>query len=89
MVKFFCLTNKTKDVTIAAAIVSTIAKKGQYIPSNNHFDTTRANIEHQGAQAVDLVIREGNNPESTHPFKGNVSIDKLKKFSKMDKGGRR
>ena len=63
-------------------LFSVMCKKGDKIPSNNHFDTTRANIEHQGAEAVDLVIREGNNPESTHPFKGNMNIDKLKKFIK-------
>ncbi len=63
-------------------LFSVMCKKGDMIPSNNHFDTTRANIEHQGAEAVDLVIREGNNPESTHPFKGNMNIDKLKKFIK-------
>jgi tryptophanase len=50
---------------------------GKYVPNNTHFDTTRANVEHSEATAVDLVIDAGRNPKGRHPFKGNLDPSKL------------
>lgn len=59
---------------------STIGGKGKFFPNNTHFDTTRANIEFSGAEAVDFVIAEGKNPASKHPFKGNMDCQALRDF---------
>ncbi len=52
-------------------------KKGDVVPNNTHFDTTRANVEFVGAEAVDLVIPQGRQPSSLHPFKGNMDVEAL------------
>jgi tryptophanase len=54
-----------------------LCKKGDVVPNNTHFDTTRANIEYQGAEAVDVLIPEGKNPADLHPFKGNMDVPAL------------
>jgi tryptophanase len=58
-------------------LFSVIGGPGKVIPSNTHFDTTRANIEFTGAEAVDCVIAEGRQPSAIHPFKGNMDTDAL------------
>ncbi len=54
--------------------------KGKFIPNNTHFDTTRANIEFSGAEAVDLLNETGKHPEIRADFKGNMDVPKLIEF---------
>ncbi len=57
-----------------------MCKKGDVVPNNTHFDTTRANVEFAGAEAVDLVIPEGREPSTRHPFKGNMDVAALEEL---------
>ncbi|MCS7272166.1 MAG: tryptophanase, partial [Gemmataceae bacterium] len=53
---------------------------GKVVPGNSHFDTTRANIEHSGAEAVDLLCPEGAQPHVRRPFKGNMDVARLEEL---------
>jgi tryptophanase len=68
-------------------LFSTVLKSGDAVPNNIHFDTTRANVEHQGAEALDLVVEEAHDPALPHPFKGNLDAHRLDQLL-HDRAGR-
>ncbi len=61
-------------------LFSIVGGKGKFIPNNTHFDTTRANVEFSGAEAVDLLNEIGKHPEIVADFKGNMDVKKLEEF---------
>jgi tryptophanase len=90
---FYALEEKVREITGFAHILPThqgraserilfelVGGPGKVVPNNNHFDTTRANVEHSGAQAVDLVIEDGRHPRTRHPFKGNMDVAALERL---------
>jgi tyrosine phenol-lyase len=58
-------------------LFNVMCKKGDMVPNNTHFDTTRANCEFVGATAVDIPIPEANEPARVHDFKGNMDTAQL------------
>lgn len=59
-------------------LFSNIVTRGKVVLNNSHFDTTRANIEYLDGDARDLVIAEGRQPQTLHPFKGNIDLERLR-----------
>lgn len=58
-------------------LCSALVKEGDLIPGNAHFDTTKGHIEYRRAKPIDCTIAEGKNPNSEHPFKGNLDLNLL------------
>jgi tryptophanase len=82
--------NSVQDITGYAHVIPThqgraaerilfnvMCKKGDLVPNNTHFDTTRANVEAVGAEAVDLLLPEEREPSTRLPFKGNMDVPAL------------
>jgi tyrosine phenol-lyase len=61
-------------------LFSILCKPGQTVPNNAHFDTTRANIEFNGARAVDLPLPAAADTQARLPFKGNMDVEALEKL---------
>src|SRR5947208_10648760 len=64
-------------------LFSVLVKQGQVVPNNNHFDTTRANIEFCGADARDLLIAYGRVPATKHPFERTMDVAALEATSQQ------
>jgi tryptophanase len=58
-------------------LFNVMCRKGDVVPNNTHFDTTRANVEFVGAEAVDLLLPEGKQPGLVRPFKGDMDVKAL------------
>jgi len=58
-------------------LFTALAGENDVVPNNTHFDTTRAHVEHNKAEARDMVIPEGRDPRNEYPFKGNMDTGEL------------
>tara|TARA_B100000287_G_scaffold417853_1_gene454082 strand:+ start:3894 stop:5267 length:1374 start_codon:yes stop_codon:yes gene_type:complete len=67
-------------------LASIMLREGNIVPSNSHFDTTRANVEFTGSEALDLICKEGEDLLKPAPFKGNVDLEKLEETLSKEKG---
>jgi tryptophanase len=67
-------------------LFTAIGGPGKTVPNNTHFDTTRANVEFTGAEAVDLLIAEGHDPALQYPFKGNMDVGRLDELLRRREG---
>ncbi len=67
----------SERLLVEVMIGSGKAGQGKIVPNNAHFDTTRANIEHSGAETVDLLTPVGEQPTAVDDFKGNLDTTKL------------
>jgi len=87
---FYLLEQKVKELTGFRHLIPThqgraaekilfnlMGGEGKIIPNNTHFDTTRANIEVSGAEAVDLLPPEATEPQVRGDFKGNMDLQAL------------
>ena len=70
----------SERILVEVLIGSPPAGRGMVVAGNAHFDTTRANIEHSGAEAVDLLTDAGQCPTSQGPFKGNIDTVALERL---------
>lgn len=59
-----------------------LIKKGDIIPGNMYFTTTRLHQELAGGKFEDIIIDEAHDPENEFPFKGNIDMNKLEKLIK-------
>src|SRR5712691_2073821 len=69
-------------------LFTVMCRPGHVVPSNTHFDTTRANIEFTGAKAVDLPLAEAADTQARLDFKGNMDVDALERLIQTEGAGR-